>query len=71
MGEIARTVGALLALGVVAALRAPLAVLPILVVMVVAATRSALRRARTPYAHARDDDPMLVVRELQRAIGGT
>lgn len=38
MGEIARTVGALLALGVVAALRAPLAVLPILVVMVVAAT---------------------------------
>jgi hypothetical protein len=38
MGEIARTVGALLALGVVAALRAPLAVLPNLVVMVVAAT---------------------------------
>jgi putative ABC transport system permease protein len=37
MGEIARTVGALLALGV-AALRAPLAGLPILVVMVVAAT---------------------------------
>jgi hypothetical protein len=38
MGEIARTVGALLALGVVAVLRGPLAVLPILVVMVVAAT---------------------------------
>ena len=38
MGEIARTVGALLALGVVAVLRAPLAVLAILVVMVVAAT---------------------------------
>ena len=38
MGEIARTVGALLALGVVAVLRAPLAVLSILVVMVVAAT---------------------------------
>jgi hypothetical protein len=38
MGEIARTVGALLALGIVAALRAPLAVLPILVVMIVAAT---------------------------------
>lgn len=38
MGEIARTVGTLLALGVVAVLRAPLAVLPILVVMVVAAT---------------------------------
>lgn len=30
MGEIARTVGALLTLGVVAVLRAPLAVLPIL-----------------------------------------
>lgn len=38
MGEIARTVGTLLALGVVAVLRAPLAVLPILAVMVVAAT---------------------------------
>ena len=38
MGEIARTVGALLALGVVAVLCAPLALLPSLVVMVVAAT---------------------------------
>ena len=38
MGEIAWTFGALLALGVVAVLRAPLAVLAILVVMVVAAT---------------------------------
>lgn len=38
MGEIARTVSALPVLGVVAVLRAPLAVLPILVVMVVAAT---------------------------------
>lgn len=32
-------------------------------------TRGALRRARTPYAHARDDDPLLVLRELDRAMG--
>ncbi|HUF49449.1 MAG TPA: nitrilase-related carbon-nitrogen hydrolase [Longimicrobiales bacterium] len=31
-------------------------------------TRDALRRAHTPYAHARDDDPLLVLRELDRAL---
>ena len=40
-------------------------------VILVDASRSALRRARTPYAHARDDDPALVLRELQRAVADT
>jgi NAD+ synthase (glutamine-hydrolysing) len=31
-------------------------------------SRTALLRARQPYAHARDDDPALVVRELARAL---
>jgi predicted amidohydrolase len=39
-------------------------------VILVDAARSALRRAHTPYAHARDDDPALVLRELQRAVAG-
>jgi predicted amidohydrolase len=30
-------------------------------------TESCFRRARQPYAHARDDDPTLVIRELQRS----
>jgi predicted amidohydrolase len=35
-------------------------------VLVVEVTASALRRARQPYAHSRDDDAGLVARELQR-----
>jgi NAD+ synthase (glutamine-hydrolysing) len=31
-------------------------------------THSELQRARRPYAHARDDDPHLVVRELRRGL---
>jgi predicted amidohydrolase len=31
-------------------------------------THGALRRARQPYSHARDDDPRLVLRELRRAL---
>jgi predicted amidohydrolase len=31
-------------------------------------TREAIDAARRPYAHARDDDPRLVVRELQRGL---
>jgi len=30
-----------------------------------------VRRARTPYAHARDDDPRLTMRLLQRVVEGT
>lgn len=37
--------------------------------LVVDLTRSALNRARRPYAHARDEDATLVLRELQRIIG--
>ncbi len=30
----------------------------------------AVARARRPYAHARDDDPRLILRELARLAGG-
>jgi predicted amidohydrolase len=37
-------------------------------VILVDASREMLRRAHTPFAHARDDDPAIVLRALQRIV---